>query len=86
MEKQKLKRNLYKVQMLKCGSESAPYVCFIIDSDFHYDRLQALAGVIRSQFSMMDRCLQYLWIWLVAWLTRDCVLTQCIPGRDIVKA
>ena len=45
MEKQKLRRNLLKVQMLKCGDEPAPYVCPIIDSHFHYDRLQALAGM-----------------------------------------
>ena len=45
MEEQKLKRNLLKVQMLKCGDESAPYVCPIIDSHFHYNRLKALVGV-----------------------------------------
>ena len=32
MERQKMKMNLLKVQMGKCGSESAPYVCPIIDS------------------------------------------------------
>ena len=34
MEKQKLRRNLLKVQMLKCGDEPAPYVCPIIDFTF----------------------------------------------------
>ena len=54
MEKQKLKRNLLKVQMLKCGDEPAPYVCPIIDSHFHYDRLQALAGVRSFSVILQD--------------------------------
>ena len=53
MEKQNMKKNLLKVQTVRCGNESAPNVYPIIDSHFHYDRLQTLAR-LRSLFAFLN--------------------------------
>ena len=85
MEKHKLKRNLLKVQMLKCGNESAPYVCPIIDSHFHYDRLQALAGVRNLSAILKDGLIPSVPVDLVGVVVNYCNGVPVKAGLDSLR-